>query len=150
MTATRADNVFRDWNYLNSGTMVIEPNRAALNALLEKVQYIHTKREKFSDQDVIQEVYADWIHQHDLILPQKFNIFIYFLENYCREYHYHLNGTGEDKSIAIVHFAGKVKPWMWEYKSNLWSYLRGRKWNSLSVSGRYIFEVLKLKAKGHL
>lgn len=150
MTATRADNVFRNWNYLNSGTMVIEPNPAVLNALLEKVGVIHTKRDKFSDQDVIQEVYSDWINQNELILPQKYNIFIYFLENYCREYHYHLNGTVNDNSIAIVHFAGKVKPWMWEYKTNIWSYLRGRKWNSIFVSGRYIIEVLKLKAKGHL
>jgi alpha-N-acetylglucosamine transferase len=147
MTATKADNVFKDWDYLNSGTMVIEPNVMVLEGLLEKVKDIHKKRAQFGDQDVVQEYYPDWNSQTKLILPQKYNIFIYLLEDYCKLKNYHLKGNGQENSIAIVHFAGKVKPWMWENRKNIWYYLTRMKWNSFKISMRYTYEVLRIKIK---
>ena len=145
MTATKADVYIKDWDYLNSGTMVIEPNQEVLEGLLALVPLMYKKREHFGDQDVIQEYYADWNTKPQLALPQKYNVFIYLLEDYVRKHQFYLPGKKSEKSIAIVHFAGKVKPWMWTNRSNLWYYASRMKWNSLRASLLYLRLLIQTK-----
>lgn len=145
MTATKADTVIKDWDYLNSGTMVIEPNKDILDGLVAKLPTMYKVRKQFGDQDVIQEYYSNWNKENHLALPQKYNIFIYFLEDYVRKHEYSIFGEKSNKSIAIVHFAGKVKPWMWANINNLWYYASRRKWNTLRISLLYIRLLIHVK-----
>jgi glycogenin len=145
MTATKADTVIKDWNWLNSGTMVIVPDVDILEGLKREAKTIHSKRKNAGDQDVVQEYYKDWNNHPELALPPKYNIFIYFLEEYTRKHGYNLKSNNTEKSIAIVHFAGKVKPWMRSNLNNIWYYATRLKMNSLRVTFMYLWLLLRVK-----
>lgn len=98
-----------DWNGLNSGFMVIEPDNDEYNKMVAAIpnalEYTVKIGRGFGDQDVINYVYPDWASHKELILPETFNaMFGLGKVSYLRE----IEKTGE---IQVLHFIGRNKPW---------------------------------------
>lgn len=105
----------QDWFGLNSGLLVIEPDkqveadlfRIAPNVIKEFLE----KNECVGDQDVINRYISDWHLRKELHLDEGYNLFAEYLTYYVRHNGYTWSGE-KGKDIVIVHFIGRQKPWM--------------------------------------
>lgn len=100
---------------LNSGLMVIEPDKETEKQLLLCVKPVVEESQKqnrlVGDQDVVKYFISDFGQRVSLHLDEGYNIFADHLTYYIRHLGYSLNNkTG--KPIYVVHFIGKAKPWM--------------------------------------
>lgn len=104
-----------DWLYLNSGLMVIEPDVEVLNSLLlmapKVIQEFRERGDSVGDQDVIKRFCVDWNKKTELHLDEGYNLFADYLTYYIKEWGYSWSGKN-GKPIYVVHFIGKMKPWM--------------------------------------
>ena len=104
-----------DWLYLNSGLMVIEPDIEVLNSLLSLapivIKEFRDKGETVGDQDVIKRFCVDWNKKAELHLDEGYNLFADYITFYIRKWGYSWNGK-KGKPISVVHFIGRMKPWM--------------------------------------
>lgn len=103
------------WSTLNSGLMVLVPDKdveAGLIMMARKViERAKASDSSVGDQDVIHEYIPGWPQRHDLHLDEGYNVFADFLTWYVRHLGYSPdNGSG--KPIYVIHFIGKLKPWM--------------------------------------
>lgn len=89
---------FRD---LNSGIMVVSPSSGLLERLMAVVPEVARAKQHFGDQDVIGACFPEWPDQEWRHLPETYNVFF-------RHYQYY----AKDGPVKVVHFIGKVKPWM--------------------------------------
>ena len=96
-----------DWDNLNSGMMVIEPDKRIKEGLIELLN--SRDHEDVGDQDLIGE-YFDWRNKN-LEISENYNMFAGYVDHYVNE----LNYKVED--IAIIHYVGSRKPWMLDGKS---------------------------------
>ena len=100
---------------LNSGLMVIEPNKTVENNLLQMIDTVADSCMKrgvlVGDQDIIKCYLHDWGKCASLHLDEGYNIFADHLTYYIRHLGYSLKGE-KGKPIYVVHFIGKSKPWM--------------------------------------
>lgn len=103
------------WYGLNSGLLVVEPNKeigVALYAMVPKViEEFVSKGMPVGDQDVINRYLSDWYLRKDLHLDEGYNMFADYLSYYIRHKGYSWTGRN-GKPIHIVHFIGRQKPWM--------------------------------------
>ena len=100
------------WKDLNSGIMVIEPKKGLANELVKMVPKVLARRKSFGDQDLLQEYYSGWKDDLSLNLGEKYNIFSDYLDYYVGKLGYHFSkDINDEKSIAVIHFAGERKPW---------------------------------------
>ena len=83
---------------LNSGLMVIEPNKE-IEKSLKELSSIHL----LPDQELIHLQYPDWVNQRELHLPVTYNFFAIYWEKYYRAH-------VPIKDIYVLHFIGKEKP----------------------------------------
>ena len=119
------------WNELNSGLMVIEPQKGLREALINKMNSMvkrkrilknsvsHTKGSFFSkvnllkslivkrfqgvgDQDVLEEFF-NWKDKPELHLDEGYNVFANYSDYYASKF-------GND-NLACIHFIGRNKPW---------------------------------------
>lgn len=100
---------------LNSGLMVIAPDKETEKQLLQCVKLVVEESQKqnklVGDQDVVKYFISDFGQRGALHLDEGYNIFADHLTYYIRHLGYSLgNKTG--KPIYVVHFIGKAKPWM--------------------------------------
>lgn len=108
-----------EWNRLNSGLMVIEPDKTLPERIASRFDtaardMVESGRPALGDQDVINSYYADWPHA-GAQLDQGYNVFFDHLEAYLASGQYALPGTHADSAarvVKIVHFTGRHKPWM--------------------------------------
>lgn len=100
---------------LNSGLMVIEPNRNVADELCsltnEVVADFQRRGLPVGDQDVIKRYYARWADEKELHLDEGYNIFADHLDYYIEKMGYSLDSKAE-RPIYVIHFVGKHKPWM--------------------------------------
>lgn len=111
------------WDGLNSGLMVLEPDKSVCNKLVGLVGELvkQNKDKSIGDQDVINYFYSEWKRSPSLHLNDGYNMLVHYLTYYVRHLNFSLaNNNG--KEIYILHFAGRVKPWMilWSVKNFLW------------------------------
>ena len=85
---------------LNSGLLVIVPSKEKEQKLIEL-----SKTCSGADQDLIRKLYANWIKQENLHLPNEYNIFNSFVPNYIKK------GLRVEE-FFVIHFIGKEKPFM--------------------------------------
>lgn len=111
------------WTGLNSGLIVIEPDKNIEKKLLMAIRPVlnemRLKNQPVGDQDVIKSILPDWADNPTLHLDEGYNLFADHLTYYVRKLGYSFNDKKE-KKIYVVHFIGKTKPWM---KKNLRVYL---------------------------
>ena len=93
---------------------MIEPKAGLTAAILEHAKDVESRGLVYSDQDVLQECFADWPMHPELHLEQTYGVFVRSLDRYLKVYGYNLNlAAPDDRTIAIVHFVGARKPWTW-------------------------------------
>lgn len=86
---------------LNSGLMVLVPQQGLADAICGVAPRVAASKKFFGDQDVLSEYYTNWPQQDALHLPECYNVFF-------RHYQYYQKRG----KVKVVHFIGKVKPWM--------------------------------------
>jgi glycogenin len=106
------------WTRLNSGLMVIEPDASLPRRMAERFQAAAREaaqegRPAVGDQDLINDFYADW-PEAGPHLDQGYNVLFDHLEAYLASGEYVLPGSASSgaRTVKIVHFTGRDKPWM--------------------------------------
>lgn len=99
------------WKGLNSGLLVIVPEKDIVEKLIKTIPQVVSKKENVGDQDILQSYFQDWTGNADLKLDDKYNLFFSSIHDYV-ELGYKIYSEKDEKNIAVVHFTGKVKPWM--------------------------------------
>ncbi len=102
--------IYPEWDGINSGLMVIVPEEGITNKLINVIE-THNFNKDIGDQDVI-NYYYDWPNLN-LALYEGYNIFACFLEDYINKFNYNPN------DIYIIHYIGKIKPWMFSYEEQI-------------------------------
>ena len=104
-----------DWLNLNSGLIVIQPDLQVEKELLDLapivIQEFKDKGQAIGDQDVIKRYCSGWSKNTELHLDEGYNLFADHLTHYIRKWGYSWSGKS-GKPISVVHFIGKMKPWM--------------------------------------
>ncbi len=102
------------WTKLNSGLMVVRPDKETETQLIEMAPLVidefQRKRISVGDQDIIQHYFKDWENHRELLLPEGYNMVADWINVYCTRYGFCWNGK-RGKPIKVVHFIGHTKPW---------------------------------------
>ncbi|MFR2534817.1 MAG: glycosyltransferase [Clostridia bacterium] len=94
-----------NWTKINSGLMIIKPEKGISKDLIELMIQEVDVQEAVGDQDII-EKYYQWEKKENLHMEEKYNIFANYIDFYVNDLEY----SFED--IFAIHFIGKKKPWM--------------------------------------
>jgi len=86
---------------MNSGVLVFRPRKEVLKELIAMIPQVAGKKKYFGDQDILGEYFTDWKDRYALHLPEEYNVFWRYYDFYQKR-----------SSVKVVHFIGKVKPWM--------------------------------------
>lgn len=101
-------------DFLNSGVMVVVPDKVIENGMVELAQRIIPDMQKagkpVGDQDIINAYLPDWFNNKQLILDDGYNLYAHYLQYHMRHEGYSLKGKG--KPIYAIHYVGSEKPWM--------------------------------------
>lgn len=105
-----------EWTRLNSGLLVIEPDKEVMNIMLRFIPIVYQKRQEqglsTGDQDILNEYISDWYAHRDLVLSESYNLIFKYIDIYKRKFSFEYCNTDSSRSIKVVHFIGKNKPWM--------------------------------------
>ncbi len=113
-TACAAGNELNDqWIYLNSGLIVIQPDKAVEKAMIDSIPAVIRSLPNASvgDQDVINKYVADWVQRPELHLPESYNMIATHVSVYDNRLGYAWRKS-EGRPMRVLHFIGKIKPWM--------------------------------------
>ncbi|MBR4041815.1 MAG: hypothetical protein IKJ09_05875 [Bacteroidaceae bacterium] len=98
---------FPDWVRLNSGCMVLIPNKEVEKGLFDSIYSTINERTALGydcgDQDVINYYYSTWPNDYELHLSEDYNVFFDWVPEYISK---------TNSKPKIVHFIGGFKPWM--------------------------------------
>ncbi len=104
--------VYRDWTRLNSGILVVEPDKKVYEDLLaccdKACEDRLNKGFGFGDQDVINYLYPDWYEHQELVLPEIYNALSVCIQKLSSIYAY--------ENLKVAHFADPIKPWKYSCK----------------------------------
>lgn len=121
---------FPEWQYLNSGLMVIEPNIRFFNDLISNIENARkaSKTGDIGDQDVFNYLYPNWFNTPELRISEEYNEFYRAV--------YRLAKTLKHgwKDIKVIHYWGIVKPWHLSKKELLKQYLINARYLRLDVN----------------
>jgi lipopolysaccharide biosynthesis glycosyltransferase len=100
------------WKDLNSGLMVIQPDKELFEEMLSKVSILPSSTK--GDQGFLHSFYPKWSTWKELHLDHKYNIPAQYLDEYasigfCR-FDYE-KGIARTDNIAVLHYWGPIKPW---------------------------------------
>ena len=110
ISAVQGGKVIFGWEDINSGLMVIEPNREEFEAMVSLIPLVCESKIKenmgFGDQDVISYYYKNinrkWEGENRL--DERYNAMIRCIHELCVHYGY--------QNLKVIHFVGERKPWM--------------------------------------
>lgn len=106
-----------NWIKLNSGLMVIEPDIDLCKNLIRLAEkMIKESRNSIGDQDILHKYYEFWEKNNELILDEKYNVFINYID-------YYKNTLGY-KDIKVIHFVGEDKPWLLDISRKVLKYVK--------------------------
>ena len=101
--------VHPEWDSLNSGLMVFEPDMSLYERLVDSILPALERRLAeglaSGDQDVFQQAFPGWKHEYRLHIPEKYNMFFYELCDLS------LAGKKYGRDVRVIHFIGSWKPW---------------------------------------
>lgn len=112
-----------DWVDLNSGVLVVEPSQAVFDDLLRKVGVLETKTA--GDQAFLHAYFPEWPERQELHLDHRYNLFQIHLDQYANRFGYKiargrrliLEEEEDEKTVNVVHYIGRDKPWTIEIDS---------------------------------
>lgn len=114
-SAAIADGIKEGYQLLNSGIMVIEPNKQFMQTLLNAIPHLMTanngRLKGIGDQDVIHYCLPSWKNNKDLHLSEGYNIFFWSIKQYEDQFNFSVSSKDDKRRIRIIHFAGVPKPW---------------------------------------
>lgn len=148
LSATQAGRSFpgnEHWKELNSGLMVLRPQKGLRHALESIIPGYAASHTEFGDQDIVQELFQ-WPSSQELVLGEEYNVFFQYIEHYVAHKDTALHG----KSIKIVHFIGQKKPWMASVFQQIKTILQFTKWRqfaSLRYYVIYLMMIYRVKTK---
>lgn len=106
MSAVRADEFNEPGlDKLNSGLMVIEPNKKEFDGLCEVLESGRVQLEHMGDQDIIRAYYEDWGSHKELTLPSGLNVLY-------SEVSHGVIHKKDVEPVSVIHYIGERKPWM--------------------------------------
>lgn len=121
---------FPDWQYLNSGLMVIEPDISFFNELITNIENARkaSKSGDIGDQDVFNYLYPNWFNRPELRIPEEYNEFYRAV--------YRLAKTLKHgwRDIKVIHYWGIIKPWHLSKKELFKQYLINARYLRLDVN----------------
>ena len=86
-----------------------------MEKMLKLIAPVYHKRKEqglaTGDQDIINEYIPDWSNKKDLILPESYNLIFKYIDIYKKKFNFQYNNQNKNRTIKIVHFIGKCKPW---------------------------------------
>jgi len=125
------------WVDLNSGLMVIEPQKGLSKRMAALIPAVASEKRIFGDQDIIQAFFDGWRKNEKLHIPEGYNV---FFEHY---HHYQVNAF-----VKVIHFVGERKPWMMNALYRIREYIRCVfKGNAKGIPVLYRYFKLIKKAK---
>lgn len=95
--------VYMETNGMNTGMMVIKPDKKYITDLLNTYQMKYMSgggRDAFGDQNIINDTFTDWETNTALHLPITYNVNYRMMHLYDKKI-----------SVKVVHFALQPKPW---------------------------------------
>lgn len=102
------------WSKLNSGLLVIEPNKKIEKDLIDLapkvIKEFQTRKSSVGDQDIIHAYCPRWASRKELCLDEGYNMIADWLDSYIWKFGYGLKGTNK-KPMYVIHFIGHTKPW---------------------------------------
>ncbi len=105
MTAVVAGKgMVKQWVEIGSGMMVIVPEEDMVPKFMKTLKET-TFTKDVGDQDVI-EAYFNW-KDKNLAISENYNLFANYIDYYIKSLDY------KPEEIAVIHFIGSKKPWMY-------------------------------------
>lgn len=98
------------WTQLNSGMLVVKPNKEIYNDMVSKINILPSKDD--GDQGFLQLYFSDWESKESLHLDQGYNMFSGFLNQFHHLFFYDFTEERPHKVIKMIHFWGNHKPWI--------------------------------------
>lgn len=96
-----------------------------MQKMLKLIAPVYHKRKEqglaTGDQDIINEYIPEWSNKKDLILPESYNLIFKYLDIYKKKFNFQYNNQDKTRTIKVVHFIGKNKPWNRNFIKNLLS-----------------------------
>lgn len=108
-----------DWARLNSGLMVIVPDRGLFHRMCKAIRLVESIDR--SDQGFLQNYYPDWERDNSLHLDHGFNVPAPLLDDYALQ-GFSFSFRNEElsiKNISILHYWGPYKPWNIRFPDNV-------------------------------
>ena len=106
----------QDWEDLNSGLMVIQPQRNIVQEFEKLIPDVIKQKSICGDQDVLQLYFSDWKQHPEKNMGEKYGVFAQYASYYESRLGYTYpsirHAVDNPKTIAVVHFIGENKPWM--------------------------------------
>lgn len=110
ISAVQGGKLIFGWEDINSGLMVIEPNRKEYEEMVSLIPLVCERKIEentgFGDQDVISYYYKNinrkWEEENRL--DERYNAMIRCIHELCVHYGY--------ENLKVIHFVGERKPWM--------------------------------------
>src|SRR5690606_3624872 len=94
-----------DYNGLNSGLLVIQPNTKDFDSLINLIPSVTERLQSCGDQDVIIEYFIeDWRNRAELHLDDRYNMIFPYINYYTKKFSYTVQQKRSDNNIEIVHF----------------------------------------------
>lgn len=104
---------FSDWQHLNSGVMVLEPNTLLFEDFMRKKNILPSV--DGGDQGFLQSYFSEWPSQEWLKLCHGYNLCVEHIPRYKELFGYDFTTNSnkvDQKLIRIIHFWGSSKPWL--------------------------------------
>jgi lipopolysaccharide biosynthesis glycosyltransferase len=107
----------KDSTQMNTGLIVLEPNREIFNDMIKKIGTIENLKSEGtkerpvcgSDQDFLNLYFTDWTKNIKVQLNHKYNMIHYQFDEYNSLFGFTIEPG--PNAVSIIHFASYIKPW---------------------------------------
>lgn len=140
------------WDMPNTGMMVIEPEPGLGEKIFKNWWEVQSDKTDFSDQDLVHYYYRHkFKNSATWRVPATYNAFVFLLDKIIDEKGYNLQvGSPDEKTISVLHFAMKDRPWMMSFYDKYLFYLQKlsrRKFKEISAYQLYFNTLSSIKIK---
>jgi hypothetical protein len=139
---------YEDQTFPNAGFWVLEPATGLAEAILARWPAVLEREGTVNDQMLLYDFYRNqWTESRDWNLPNRYNAFVYLLDDLATHNGYNLNiQSPDDQTFAILHFVTRHRPWLMS-SLDLFIYFtrKSLKGKSLEIEAvRWYLDLLKM------